>query len=102
MAADEDAGPRGVKLSADRGVVTPGIAADVGHHHRDLLHVEAQRPRIHLPHGIAVDVAVHCPEWADGREPHRHVGRPDVARMPYLITLGEILRILLVPPAVGV
>ena len=61
MSADEQLRLRFVELGAYGRLITSRVAADMGHHDRHVLDREVKGLRVHLSHGVAVDVAADSP-----------------------------------------
>lgn len=102
VARDEEPGRSREEHAADAAVVMAGIAADVLHEHVGGFAAEAQHDGEEAAQVAAVAVAAHGTERAEGGEAFGHLERADVARVPYLVTLGEVLRVAVVPVSVRV
>ena len=103
MAAHEQFGPRQFQaLTYARGILA-WVAADMSHHHLDTLDLKD----FHLLEASAqarpVHVAAHGTEHGgDGLQPVGQVVAADIASVPYLITVGKVLGIAVVPPRMRV
>ena len=102
VAADEELGWTGEELVADTPVVAPGIAADMGHEDVGTLACPSQLLREHQPQVGTVAVADDSTQGTESGEAVGEFHGTDVAGMPYLVALGEILQVLIVPVGVGV
>lgn len=73
------------------GLISPGIAADVCHEHIHILHSKLLNQREIAATFSGVDVAVDSAhDWADLFEAPDYIHASYVARMPYLVAVGEI------------
>ena len=102
VSGNEELGRAGEERSADRGVVVAGIAADVLDKHVDILALEAVQLTIHEPQVAAVAVAADGAERTEGGQTLGHLHSADIACMPYLVAGFEVMKVLLVPIAMGV
>ena len=92
MTADKQAGP----LAADRlphpGVVTAGIAADVGHKDAQALAFKQLAERKRAPHHVVVDIAIHRFERQRIHQWLNRIQASNVSGMPYFICLQGVLQ----------
>ena len=102
MAGDEEMRMGVVQLFADSGVVSPGITSDVCHHDVHLFDCEMGHQRILQSQRLPVDVPTDGTQRLECCQSGGQLFGTDVARMPDFVTLGEVLRILVVPPCVGI
>lgn len=102
VATDEELGRTGEELIADAPVVAAGITSDMGHQHIRSLTSPSKLLRKHTTQVAAVAVA---DNGSQGSESSKAVGKfygTDVARVPDLIALAEVLQVLVVPEGVSV
>ena len=102
VSAYEQLRRRGVYPRPYAGVVVAGVAADVFHQHVGVLAFPSQQFGIHQSQVAPVAVAAHRPEHAELGQAGRHLRRPYVAGVPYLVARLEVVQVLVVPVCVRV
>ena len=102
VTADKEGRRVGVELVDDTAVVATRIAADVSHQDVGSLAGPPQFLGEHEAEVAAVAVADHGTQGAESGKAIGKLGAADVAGVPYLVALGEVLEVLIIPVGVGV
>ena len=91
-----------IYYAAYGGAVLAGVASNVGHHHVALLDLEPEHLTVAAAYLLPVDVAVHGAHGAMAFQLVYDKLTANVAGMPYLVAVGKMDQVLVVPPAMGV
>ena len=102
VAGNEQLGRTSIDLLPDAGIVPAGITADVRHQHVGTFTVPAQHQWEHASQVAPVAIATYSPQGTNLLQSHGQFHRTDVAGMPYLVTLLEVLAVAVVPPTVRI
>ena len=102
MTGDEEAWRGCAQLARHGAVVTAGVAADVFHQHVDVFAAETELQGELAAHVRAVNVAVHAAQGSYGAEAVGNGERAEVAGVPYLVAVGEVVGETGVPVGMGV
>ncbi len=97
MASDKKLWRIGIEQAPHRIVIIAGIATDMFDEHIDILTFEAVQFPIHQSEVPPVAVSTDRPERSELRKAFRHLHRPDISCMPYLVTGFEIMQIFRIP-----
>ena len=99
---DEELGWTGVELVADAPVVATWVTADVGHKHVRTLARPAQQLGKHATEVAAIAVPDDGSQGTEGGKTVGEFDTTDVASVPDLVTLCEILHVLVIPETMGI
>ena len=102
VTADEEARPQPPKFLSGTRVVIARIPADMGHVDGDALAFPAEIDRQVGAKFRPVNVPVNSPDRLEGSETIQYVRSSEVARVPHLIALGEVMEDSVIQKAVGV
>jgi hypothetical protein len=92
----------GIKHRADTGIIVARITAYMLDQHIHILTLEAVYVAIHQSQVTPITVTAYSAERSEGCQFLSHFHITDIASMPYLITRFEVMKILLIPIAVGI
>ena len=103
VSAHEDFGLRQFQSRLDARRVSPWVSANVCHDHLYPFHSEYLGLLVESSQFGPINVAIHCSNLGPNGLQHRHErGVANVACMPYLVAVGKMLGIPVVPVAMSV
>lgn len=102
MSADEELGIAFGQLLSGQGTVSAGITADVYHQHIDLLYPEAQNLRKDVADFGIVYVAPDASQGPECPEPLHQLHTSKIACMPDLVAIAEMMKNLVIKPAMSI
>lgn len=102
VTANEELGGTGKELVADAPVVTTRVTTDVGHQHVGSFARPAQQFGKHAAEVAAIAVADDGSKGTERGEAVGELHTTDVAGVPDLVALAEVLQVLVVPETMGI
>ena len=90
VTADEQTRPQPLDFLPRTAVVIAGVSSDVGHVDCDALAIPNEVFGNFKTELRTVNISINTTDWLEGPEPGENVDRPEVARVPDLVALGEM------------
>ena len=102
MSSNEQLRRIGIQLTTHRVVIVTWIATDMLHQHLHIFAFPAQYFGIHQSEVTAITITTNRTKRTESCKFLCHLHTANVARMPYLVTRFEVVKILLIPVGVRV